>query len=388
MTNDTEPTVTIEGESVDSDFRTSDNTLIFNGTAEAGSEVELFVDDESIGTTTADAQGEWSYDYTDFEFADGEYELTATAKNPEGAVGNTPDSTPLLEVDTDYDIEIDVSSIDDPEIVKKINSAKEYWERIILNDIPDKNNPEIGGFVDDVEIVFKVAPLQKNDGTPDGEGNTLAEVTDLRLRNPDTSGGTDPLTGQPLSSFDALPLTAVITIDVADLGSPQLEQTLRHEIAHAIGFNAQTINDRGLVRTFEQNGITYYGFTGSNALATYKELGGEDSHESVPLENKSFPGHWNELLFPDSSEINNFDRLVVKYLRNGNSDFDGLMTTSNPGETAVLSALTLGAMDDLGFQVDYTQASDIRVYPGSIGIPGAVQGDAFFGTNQLFDIQY
>ena len=41
------------------DFRTSDNTLIFNGKAEAGSKVEVFLDNKSIGIAYANAQGNW-----------------------------------------------------------------------------------------------------------------------------------------------------------------------------------------------------------------------------------------------------------------------------------------------------------------------------------------
>ena len=45
------------------DATTSDATLIIGGTAEAGSSVAVLVDGASIGTTTTDGSGNWSFDY-------------------------------------------------------------------------------------------------------------------------------------------------------------------------------------------------------------------------------------------------------------------------------------------------------------------------------------
>ncbi|WP_372993881.1 Ig-like domain-containing protein, partial [Sulfitobacter sp.] len=88
-----------EDTNIDGDGITSDNTLSFNGTAEAGSEVEVFVGNVSIGTTTANADGNWFFDHTGTEMADGDYAITATATD---AAGNTSAaSTPLnITIDT------------------------------------------------------------------------------------------------------------------------------------------------------------------------------------------------------------------------------------------------------------------------------------------------
>ncbi|AUM11349.1 Ig-like domain-containing protein [Ketobacter alkanivorans] len=63
---------------------TSDNTLVFTGTAEANATVEVFIDAGSIGTTTADGSGNWSYDHTGTTLADGSYAITATATDTSG----------------------------------------------------------------------------------------------------------------------------------------------------------------------------------------------------------------------------------------------------------------------------------------------------------------
>ncbi|GAB5527168.1 MAG: hypothetical protein Roseis2KO_50400 [Roseivirga sp.] len=58
---------------------TNDNTQIFSGTAEANSTVEVFIDGSSIGTTTADGSGNWTFDHSGTALADGNYSVTATA---------------------------------------------------------------------------------------------------------------------------------------------------------------------------------------------------------------------------------------------------------------------------------------------------------------------
>ncbi len=82
-----------------SDGITSDNTLFFSGTAEAGATVHVFLDGVEIGTTTADGSGNWSFDYTGTPLADGSYSVTATAEDPAHNV--SPPSAPFpVVVDT------------------------------------------------------------------------------------------------------------------------------------------------------------------------------------------------------------------------------------------------------------------------------------------------
>jgi hypothetical protein len=373
-----------EDTGVKNDFRTSDNTLVFNGTAELGSKVEVFLDDKSIGTTNVDAAGNWSYDHTAVEIPDGEYELTATATNLFGEVSSTKPSPNLLGqplvIDTDYDIDLDFtdsSVAGNKPLQDQIQNAAEYWEKIILDDIPDVKYNAVGGLIDDLKIKIKVANL-----TEKPNEDILAFASNYQLRKP-TSNGTskDPLTGQNLSSFDNLPYYATLTIDsksVDDItgvndtlfntNSDYGLLTLQHEIAHAIGFNSKTFDNKKtldgsgnlvkLVKEIKQgNKVVGYGFTGNNANRVYqKELGGFPNHTSVPLENDNNPRHWNEWLFPDSSE----DPFLFGE--------DELMTTSTPpGEDdTVLSKLTLGAFKDLGFIVDESKAGDIKVFQSSI----------------------
>ena len=346
--------------SPDKDFRTSDNTLIFNGTAEPASKVEVFLDNKSIGIVYADDKGKWSHDYSQVKLPDGKYELTAEETNLFGQVKTT---TPQpLEIDTHYNIELDFTDLSmagKQELQKQIKKAADYWEGIILNDIPDVKDDKVG-FVDDLKITFRI--VEK-----DGKGGMLAETNTIpkgknpkkpeeyiRLRDPVR----DPLTGQ-LQSASYLPYHTIIELDIADfsdeiIGTYEL-QTLKHEIAHAIGFNSETFDKKKLIK--KDIGENKYGFTGTKALHAYHHLlGGTAQHSSVPLEDDTGlrPSHWNEWLFPDSGGI--------PFV----SGIDELMTTSSPRRDYVfLSKLTLGAFQDLGFDVDPNKGTYNQVYQGS-----------------------
>ena len=88
--------------SSNSDGITTDNTLMITGTSEANTLVEVFLDGLSIGTTTADSSGDWTYDYTGTVLTDDDYILTAQAND---LVGNTSNISPdyPITIDTDVD---------------------------------------------------------------------------------------------------------------------------------------------------------------------------------------------------------------------------------------------------------------------------------------------
>lgn len=65
---------------------TSDRTLVINGTAVANSQVAVFLNGVSLGTTTATGTGDWSYDLSATALMDGNYAFTAQATEPGGAV--------------------------------------------------------------------------------------------------------------------------------------------------------------------------------------------------------------------------------------------------------------------------------------------------------------
>ncbi|AVM75442.1 Ig-like domain-containing protein [Magnetospirillum gryphiswaldense] len=78
---------------------TSDTTLTIGGSAEANASVEVFKDGVSIGTTTANGAGAWSFDYTGTTLTEGSYAFTAIATDVAGNVG-TASTTKAVTVDT------------------------------------------------------------------------------------------------------------------------------------------------------------------------------------------------------------------------------------------------------------------------------------------------
>jgi hypothetical protein len=82
------------------DAVTSDRTLVFFGTAEAGSTLTLTrVGTGVIGTVTADGSGAWTVDYTGTVLSDGTYSFTATSTD---SVGNlsTASNPFVVKIDT------------------------------------------------------------------------------------------------------------------------------------------------------------------------------------------------------------------------------------------------------------------------------------------------
>ncbi len=99
---------------------TNDQTLSFNGTAEANASIELFINATSIGSTTADVSGNFSFDYSATPLVDATYAITAKATDAAGntsaessAFGVTVDtSAPSVPVPTRISVDSGVSSTD------------------------------------------------------------------------------------------------------------------------------------------------------------------------------------------------------------------------------------------------------------------------------------
>ncbi|WED67032.1 Ig-like domain-containing protein [Synoicihabitans lomoniglobus] len=73
-----------------SDAITSDQTLSISGTAEGNATINVLIGGTSIGTTTADGTGAWTFDHTAATLAAGSYTITATATD---TAANTSDTS-------------------------------------------------------------------------------------------------------------------------------------------------------------------------------------------------------------------------------------------------------------------------------------------------------
>jgi subtilisin-like proprotein convertase family protein len=195
--------------------------------------------------------------------------------------------------------------------------AAERWSEIVVGDLPDI---EVAGeTVDDVVI--------DADGTPiDGPGQVLGQAGPTTLRP---------------GSF--LPAQGVMSFDTADLAQMEadgsLVRVIMHEMAHVLGFG--TIWDRlGLLQGAGSANPT---FTGAAAIREFAALRGEAGQLAVPVANVGGAGtrdsHWREAVFAIE--------LMTGFL--------------NPGVNPI-SRLTIAALEDLGYEVDYG-AADPYVLP-------------------------
>lgn len=182
--------------------------------------------------------------------------------------------------------------------------AATRWSRVITGDVPSEQVGSI--FIDDFEMVVQMGLLG---GAPQGPGGVLANARPSAFRN----GGA------------GLPYSGITGIDPNDVGyaPPFMIDVLAHEMGHAFGFTPfATVFSRWFA------GDT---FTGPNAVrefnAAFRRTG-----TSVPLQ-AGVLAHWDETVF-------------------GNE----LMSPAISGTPNPISRVTVGALADMGYTVNYAAA--------------------------------
>lgn len=268
-------------------------------------------------------------------------------------------SSPLPAAGT-FNIElVPIEPITDPDAQAAFDVAEATWESIIRNELPNVDfsgqpfdglcqNVDVGTIddvVDDLRIYIEFAP-------DDGPGGTIASAGPCLIRS----------AGSPRTA-----LVGVMKFDSDDFGNlsaSALNRVILHEMAHVIGFgtlwnlNGQLENPScpdtngdgaGDCDASDPPGPDTR-FTGTAASGAYRALGGI-ADANVPVENAqggagTRDGHWRESIF---------DReLMTGFLTNN---------VTNP-----LSILTVGALDDSGLTVDYSQVDNYSI-PGSAPFP-------------------
>lgn len=179
--------------------------------------------------------------------------------------------------------------------------ARTFWQNVITADLPDS------GGIDDLRISATINSI-------DGVGGVLGSAGPTTLR-----GGSN------------LPITGTMQFDSADMSNMVSNGTLlrviMHEMGHVLGIGS-------LWSTFGFNS-TPGQYTGANALAAYQAVvGGNPAY--VPLENGGGAGtfnvHWEE------------------------DDFTSELMTGYATGSMLLSTITIGALEDLGYTVNYGAA--------------------------------
>jgi methionine-rich copper-binding protein CopC/Ca2+-binding RTX toxin-like protein len=189
------------------------------------------------------------------------------------------------------------------------DAAAQRWAQVITGDLPDVNSSR--GLIDDLLIDASVTSI-------DGAGRILGQAAVTAVR----SGG--------------LPYLGFMRFDSSDIGQMVSNGTfgsvVLHEMGHVLGLYGYFWQQRGLVSSANPS---FY--TGANAVAAYDSLV-SGTPTSVPLETLGGAGtagsHWLESLF---------DKELMT----------GYVESAPP---MPLSIITVGALADLGYQVNYAAA--------------------------------
>ena len=247
--------------------------------------------------------------------------------------------------DPSFDIELRFLGTEPtPSQARTIRAAARTWERVITGGLPPMNvltsevrcnhdDPSLFGVqVDDLLINVRLDFI--------GPGAVLAVAGPCAVR-----------------AESGLPYFGDILFDTADLRHLEqngvLYDTALHEIAHVLGFGLGAQWDRWL-RAPSGTGLSGRDthFRGEAAVAAFDRAGGTSyAGEKVPVENDTsrygrgaLDTHWRESVFGAE-----------------------LMTTAVVIEDSAepLSEVTIAALEDLGYQVDYRRAQPYRLPPAA-----------------------
>lgn len=219
--------------------------------------------------------------------------------------------------------------------------AADRWSEVITGDIPNIPN-------------FVLTETEVTDGAPGIQGELDDVIIDAAKVAIDGPGGVLARAGAFYVRTDSyLPIYGIMEFDEAEFGPggffeglEGFAETIMHEMGHVLGISRGFFNHHGYTvgapaNTSQCSDVAngddprYVGPAGADAWHNYY---GADS-ASVPLANTGGCGtadsHWREI-----------------YLQ------DELMTGYAQGGGEPLSRVTIGALQDLGYEVDFNAADD------------------------------
>ncbi len=221
----------------------------------------------------------------------------------------TPTTDPSTSQSVNGQFDIDINYSGDESFRSYFEQAAEFWEGIILGDLPDING------IDDLRIDVSITDI-------DGISGILGQAGATQWRD------------------NKLPYLGIMRFDSADIADLErdgrLLSVVQHEMGHVLGISNLIWSSMGLV----QNDL----FIGDLATEVYSSWTGTEE-AGVPIEQDHGPGtagsHWDEDIF-DSELMTGFAE------RNGDMP---------------ISELTIAALADMNYQVNF-EASEQYEFEG------------------------
>ncbi|MDJ1173777.1 Ig-like domain-containing protein [Roseofilum capinflatum] len=206
----TTSSITTDTGTSSSDGVTSDSTLVFAGTGEANSTIEVFIDGSSIGTTPANGSGSWSFDHTGTTLADGNYNLTAVATDSAGNVGSASSA---------FAITVDTIAPAAP-LTADMTAASDTGTSNSDN-ITSNTTPTFTGTAEANSTVTLASSVDGTIGTAtaDGSGNWSITASTLSAGNHDITATVSDAAGNTGAASAALGITVDTTAPTVTVNS-------------------------------------------------------------------------------------------------------------------------------------------------------------------------
>jgi len=260
-----------------SDGITNDKTLILSGTADAGATITVYLGGSSIGTTTADSTGAWTFDYTGTTLSDATYSFTAIA-----TVGSSNSATSSA-----YSVTVDTTAPAASSIVR--------------------SNPSTATItVTTTSVTFKVTF---------GEAVSGVDTSDFALTTTGTVAGTiASVTAESTTVYD------VVVSSISGIGTLQL------------GLNSGGIADTaGNTNTAYSSGEAYTCVTSVEGSGTWTQ--------TVSGGLWSYYGNWDGAVIPDGTgDSASFATLDLTSSNTVHLDSTRTVNSMTFGDTATTSA--------------------------------------------------
>ena len=268
-----------------------------------------------------------------------------------------------------------------------VRRAAARWMSIITGDLPAcdfSENPRTLRLRDQLERLK--AFFGADISVPDLSFELNDVVDDLRLYvhtlhipsedNRTTRGYAKQYLQRPNKST-SLPVAGFIVLNKEEIDESNAEtlaglempdkdgmyHTTVHEIGHALGFAWQILDDNGLLSGGKRDFFLFdminidVNFTGRRAITAFNNAGGLNyTGDKVPIENNADYGtqrsHWRYLVFDPRPYIQEYQPQFIR-------PSELMVGLSHLNRS--LSAITVQALADLGYQVDISQADPYRL---------------------------